>query len=255
MFIAFFHQHRRDANVVVFFDGVEVIGVHVSAVGNEKIPRDIPTLRCPAIVASAVMLFGVVLYPSRRPELHGYYWLHSIVRNSIKIASTSFIGLLALNLLVSTPAHAHCPLCTAGAGVVALGAAKLGVGPMSVGIFLGAFAVALGLWVARFLKKQYVPRQKMVLAILSFATTIFPLQVVLTDYSSVYLPFWGEFGKTLLINLFVVGGIIGGVLMLLSPYLSRKLALARDGEMYPFQGMVITLVLLGSAAVVIELSV
>jgi len=162
--------------------------------------------------------------------------------------------MLVLQLLPAT-AYAHCPLCTVGAGVVAFGAAKLGVGSMSVGIFLGAFAVALGLWVARLLKKQHIPRQKEALAIFSFATTILPLQSALADYTSVYLPFWGEYGKTLLINLFLVGGIIGGVLILLSPYLSRKLALARDGKMYPFQGMVITLVLLVSAAVVVELAV
>ncbi len=173
----------------------------------------------------------------------------------MNVLTLAIMGLLALQLLLPATAHAHCPLCTAGAGVVALGAAKLGVGPMSVGIFLGAFAVALGLWVARFLKKQYVPKQKALLAIFSFATTILPLQPVLADYTSVYLPFWGEYGKTILINLFLVGAIIGGVLILLSPFLSRKLALARGGTMYPFQGMVITLLLLVSAAVVIEFAV
>lgn len=173
----------------------------------------------------------------------------------MNVLTLAITGLLALQLLLPATAYAHCPLCTAGAGVVAFGAAKLGVGPMSVGIFLGAFAVALGLWVARLLKKQYVPKQKEVLAIFSFATTILPLQPVLADYTSVYLPFWGEYGKTILINLFLIGGIVGGVLMLLSPYLSRKLALARGGEMYPFQGMVITLLLLVSAAVVVELAV
>ncbi len=171
------------------------------------------------------------------------------------IGATLLAGLFALQLLLPATAHAHCPLCTAGAGVVALGAAKLGVGPMAVGILLGAFAVALGLWVARLLKKQYVPRQKAVLAIFSFATTIFPLQSALADYTSVYLPFWGEYGKTLVINLFIVGAIIGGVLILFSPYLSKKLALARGGAMYPFQGMVITLVLLVCAVVAIELVV
>ncbi len=173
----------------------------------------------------------------------------------MKLASTFFVGLPVLILLMSTPAHAHCPLCTAGAGVLALSAAKLGVGPMPIGIFLGAFAVALGLWVARLLKRQYLPRQKVLLAVFSFATTIFPLQAVLADNASVYLPFWGEYGKTFVINLFVVGAVVGGLLILSSPYLSRKLALARGGEMYPFQGMVITLVLLVSAAAVIGLVV
>lgn len=168
-------------------------------------------------------------------------------------ALSSFLGLPVLGLFAYAPAHAHCPLCTAGAGLAALGAAKLGVGSMSIGIFLGAFALALGLWIARFLKKQYLPGQKGMLAVLSFATTILPLQSVLADNTSLYLPFWGEYGKTFVINLFVAGAVVGGALILLSPYLSRKLALARGGEMYPFQGMVITLVLLVSAAAVIGL--
>lgn len=173
----------------------------------------------------------------------------------MKTISTSCVGLPVLSLLVSAPANAHCPLCTAGAGVAALGAAKLGMGPMPIGIFLGAFAVALGLWFAQLLKKQYLPRQKALLAIFSFVTTIIPLQAVLADNTSLYLPFWGEYGKTLVVNLFVVGAVVGGVLILLSPYLSRKLALARGGEMYPFQGMAITLVLLVSAAAIVGLAV
>ncbi|MDH3379721.1 MAG: hypothetical protein OEQ39_22585, partial [Gammaproteobacteria bacterium] len=76
----------------------------------------------------------------------------------------------------------------------------------------------------------------------------------LADYTSVYLPFWGEYGATFVINLFVVGATVGGVLILLSPYLSRKLALARGGKMFPFQGMAITLVVLITAAFVIELA-
>lgn len=168
----------------------------------------------------------------------------------MKMQTTSFFGLSALGLLVSAPAHAHCPLCTAGAGVAAFGASKLGMGPMSIGVFLGAFAVALGLWATRFLKKQYIPKQGSVLAVLSFATTIFPLQAALADNTSLYLPFWGEYGRTIVINLFLVGAIVGGVLILCSPYLSRKLALARGGKMYPFQGMAITLLLLISAAAV-----
>ena len=71
IFIAFLRQHRCDVSAVVFFDGMEVIAVHVSADGNKKIPRGTPALRCPAVVALPVMLFGLVLYSSHRPEWHG----------------------------------------------------------------------------------------------------------------------------------------------------------------------------------------
>ncbi len=164
-------------------------------------------------------------------------------------------ALTALTLLAPAAVYAHCPLCTAGAGVVAFGAAKLGIGATSVGVFLGAFAVALGLWLARLLKKRYLPRQKEALVILSFATTILPLEPVIADYTSLYIPFWGEYGKTLLINRFIVGSLIGGGLLLASPYLSKALALVRRGRMYPYQGMVITFMLLLSAAFVIEIAV
>ncbi|NIO42896.1 MAG: hypothetical protein GTO41_23715 [Burkholderiales bacterium] len=167
-------------------------------------------------------------------------------------ASISLAGFAALGLTVPTPAVAHCPLCTVAAGAAAFGAAKLGMGPISIGIFLGAFAVALGLWFARFLKKRYLPKQRALLAILSFATTILPLRVALAEYTYVYLPFWGEYGRTVLINLFLVGATIGGVLMLLSPELSRRLSRARGGKMYPFQGMAITLLLLASSASILE---
>jgi hypothetical protein len=175
------------------------------------------------------------------------------MRNRMKIAPVYFLGLPLFSLLASAPAHAHCPLCTAGAGVAALGAAKLGMSPMSIGIFLGAFAVALGLWFGRLLKKQYLPKQTALLAIFSFATTIFPLQAVLADNTSLYLPFWSEYGKTFVINLFVIGSVAGGALIILAPYLSSKLTLTRGGEVYPFQGMAITLALLVSGAAVIEL--
>ena len=66
-----------------------------------------------------------------------------------------------------------------------------------------------------------------------------------------YRQFNAPFTLALLTSVRLVGAIVGGVLILFSPYLSRKLALARGGQIYPFQGMVITLLLLVSAATVL----
>lgn len=79
------------------------------------------------------------------------------IRNSkgFGVKKSSYeIFLLAIALFSVTAAalpratFAHCPLCTIGAGAAAVGAAWLGVSYMVIGVFLGAFGLAIGLWTA-----------------------------------------------------------------------------------------------------------
>ncbi|MBI2484996.1 hypothetical protein HYW18_02520 [Candidatus Uhrbacteria bacterium] len=168
-------------------------------------------------------------------------------------------GLASVSLLAPLPALAHCPLCTAGAGLAALLAIKLGVSAMSVGVFIGAFAAAIGLWTHRLLKKSYIPAQAAILAILSFLFTILPLRIILAQYRSIYLSLSGPYGswlnRTYLIDIFVAGSIIGAVLLIAAPSISRWVSRKRGGKLWPFQGISITAFLLVSAAIIIELLV
>src|SRR3989338_2679944 len=169
------------------------------------------------------------------------------------------IGLaLFLAAFVPEAAKAHCPLCTAGAAGAAFIAAWLGVGAGAIGIWIGAFALAMGLWIARLIKKQYVPHQRAALGVLSFATTIFPLRPILSQYSSFSLYLSGDYGsllnRTYLVNLFILGSVIGGAIMVASPFVSTWVAKKR-GKTIPFQGIVLTFVLLLASSLIIEIAI
>ena len=165
-----------------------------------------------------------------------------ITKTKLVIIATGMGG-----LIFPTVALAHCPLCTAGAGIVALSAYWLGVNGLTIGVLLGAFAVALGLWIARLLKKKYIPQQNNVIGVFSWLTTILPLKMLLSDYTSIYINWGGSYGslfnRTYPINLFLVGGVIGGLLIYIAPSLSR-FTTERRGKTVPYQGMIITFTLL-----------
>ena len=163
-----------------------------------------------------------------------------------------------LNLVLITATHAHCPLCTVGAGAAALAASWLGVSSFSVGIFIGAFAVAIGLWMGKWLRKKidfvFIPY---LLAVVSFVTTVFPLKPLLFDNASFYLSLYGDYGtwlnRTYFLDKFLAGSVLGALLLLMGPFLSKALSKARKGALWPYQGMAITFGLLFAAALFFEI--
>lgn len=158
-----------------------------------------------------------------------------------------YLGILALSLIPAT-AKAHCPLCTAGAGVLAIGAAYLGINTAVVGVLIGAFALALALWVARIVKKQYIRYQKPILIVLVFLSTIIPLMPLIREYRSINLYLFGQYGslfnRTYMFNLFIIGVIIGAIIMYLMPFASAFVTRKRGGKTIPYQGIGLTFVLL-----------
>lgn len=167
--------------------------------------------------------------------------------------------ILASGIAVLKPVtvSAHCPLCVGGAGAAAGAAALLGVSYGAIGVFIGAFSVAMALWIPRLIKAQYIPHQSKVLSVLIYATTVGPLLPLFEDYSSIYLDLGGEYGtlmnQTHLINLFLVGAVIGTIIVLAAPYISSQLSRLRSGKLIRFQGLLITFTLLIIAAIGMQL--
>lgn len=164
---------------------------------------------------------------------------------------------LFLLFFILVPAvYAHCPLCTIGAAAAAGGAAYFGVSQIIIGIFTGAFAVSIGWWISRLIKKKYIPFQRAVLVLLSFATTIFPLLPLLTDMKPYYLSWFGDYGslfnRTYLVNMFMVGSIIGGIVVCFTPWLSEKISRMRKNRTIPFQGTALTLIILIIISLIIQ---
>lgn len=161
-------------------------------------------------------------------------------------------------ILSSAAAMAHCPLCTVGAATVAGGAVWIGVDKVVVGLFLGAFAASMGWWFSRLIKKQYVPFQKWLIILLSFITTIIPiLPVVGAAPYPIHISVAGSYGSLLnriyLLNLFLVGSILGAIIVSIAPWLSSSITRLRKEKTLPFQGSVLTLLLLVITGVVLQL--
>ncbi len=155
-------------------------------------------------------------------------------------------------------AFAHCPLCTAGAGLLAVLAASLGISSVIVGMMIGAFATALGMWIARIPKREYLPYQRPILTTLIFLSTVIPIMPLIRHYAPLYVSFWGEYGtlfhNTYTINLFLAGVPLGVIVIWIAPYISKFMTRARNGKQLPYQGLGITFTLLILISLVIQLS-
>src|SRR3989338_4357974 len=141
--------------------------------------------------------------------------------------------------------RAHCPLCTAGAAVAAGGAVWLGVERIVVGVFIGAFAVSTGWWFSRLIRRKVIPLQKWALIVLSFLLTVIPIMPLLGDKRPFYISLLGGYGTLLntvyIIDLFLVGAIIGGLIVCITPWVSKRISKAIGGKIFPFQGGILTL--------------
>jgi hypothetical protein len=156
--------------------------------------------------------------------------------------SKILLGLLILFLIKEV--SAHCPLCTIGAGAAAAGAVWLGISKVVIALFIGAFAMSMGMWFSNLPKKQYIHFQKTLIIIAVFLTTVLPLLPIFSAIGPLYLPFVGEYGKTYAFNYSLASSLFGGLIVFSSPSLSRTLTKLRKGKMFPFQGIIITLLTL-----------
>ncbi|PJA89888.1 MAG: hypothetical protein CO137_01850 [Candidatus Magasanikbacteria bacterium CG_4_9_14_3_um_filter_32_9] len=166
-----------------------------------------------------------------------------------------FIALLSFGF-IPVVAKAHCPLCTVGAGALAVGARYLGISTVIVGIFIGAFALALGYWISLIVKKQYVKYQKQIIIVLIFLFTVIPLIPLVKEYQSFNLFLFGDYGslmnRTYMYDRFIIGAIIGAIIMYISPEISAWIKKQRDGKVMPYQGMAVTFGLLALVSLIIQ---
>ncbi len=162
--------------------------------------------------------------------------------HKITFKISAILGVIFLPFI----SHAHCPLCTAGAGALAIVAASLGVPGIIIASLIGGFALALGLWVKRIIKKKYFHFQDHVVTWLIYLLTVLPLWPILKDYKALYIPSLGidKYAETIPVNIYLVGVIVGAIILSISPYLSKKFTGLIGKQLLPFQGIVITMILL-----------
>lgn len=155
-----------------------------------------------------------------------------------------FFALPVLAILLIDFISAHCPLCTVGAGAAAGAAVWLGVSKVVAALFIGAFAMSMGIWFSKIPKKEYILFQKIVIVAIIFLSTVLPLLPMFKVIGPLYIYFIGEYGNTYAINYSLASVIFGGLIVISSPTVSKRLTKLRKGRRIPFQGVVITLFLL-----------
>ncbi|MDP3957575.1 MAG: hypothetical protein Q8Q10_03690 [bacterium] len=163
-----------------------------------------------------------------------------------------FVSILLFLAVFPKIALAHCPLCVAATGGLALLAASLGLSSAVVGIVSGAFVLAMGLWFARLIKRKRVPFQDWLIALFVYLTTVLPLMPLAIEYKPLFVSFAGEYGTTYPINLFFFGALIGAAIILIAPPLSRLISRLTQKHI-AFQQMITIGVLLVLVATAIEI--
>ncbi len=160
-----------------------------------------------------------------------------------------------LPLFLVSKASAHCPLCTAGAGVAAGFASYLGIDFAVIGVLIGGFSWALGSWTAKWVRSRYgdkIRRQNFIVSSIIFLSIIVPGYMTMPEATPMTIWFIGEYGTTVAFNNFLIGAVTGGLIVYSTPALSKKISRIR-GETLPYQGMTLTLTLLILAAVIMQL--
>lgn len=158
-------------------------------------------------------------------------------------------------LLAIPSALAHCPLCTIGAAAAAGGAAYFGVDQAVIGLFIGAFAISIGSWTGRVIKRQFLRWQKEILMAASFLLTVIPILGLMDQVHALPVLLAGEYGgwlnRTYLLNSFLVGSVIGGAMVVVSPSLSAWVTGLRRKQI-AYQGIMITFALLVVWAAILQ---
>ncbi len=157
-----------------------------------------------------------------------------------------FIALGALVAALPRLAQAHCPLCVGAVAGAAATASFFGFNPAVVGVFIGAFGVVSGLWLARAVKHKFVPFQSALFTLLAFVLTVWP--AIYSSPAELFLPvhLLGSPGTVLntiyWVNYLLLGSILGGAVTLAAEAV-HFFVKQRHGVLVPFQGVLVTVAL------------
>ena len=130
----------------------------------------------------------------------------------------------------------------------------LGVNKVVVALFLWAFAMSMGMWFARIIKKKYIPLQNFLIVAIIFFTTVLPLMPLFKALGPLYLSFIGDYGTTYVFNYSLASSFLGGIIVLSTPSISKAITKKRNYKTFPFQGTLLTLALLIIVGILIQIS-
>jgi hypothetical protein len=143
------------------------------------------------------------------------------------------ILLIALILVFPGTALAHCPLCVVGAGAGLSISRFLGIDDAITGVWIAALLGASSLWMARLIKKEYIPQQEVIIYITTFALTLWSFYAFnLAD---------GHMGTLFGVTKITFGIIVGGVVFYLIEVLNALIKKIKGKVLFPYQPIVFSL--------------
>lgn len=165
----------------------------------------------------------------------------------IKKLFSFFLFLSFLGLIFTRSAEAFCPLCVVSTGA-GLGLFRwLGVDDTIVGLWLGGFIAALANWLNNSLKaKRKEARFQLPVIIGGLYLSLLLLAKELGFFSGHHNRLWG-------INKFVLGVIVGSLILFFSPWLDRWLKEKNGGRaVIKFQKIIVTVSLLAVFSLIFQ---
>lgn len=120
--------------------------------------------------------------------------------------------------------------------------AFLGISNAAVFLFVGAFAMFIGMWLVKFVEKKYVPFQKTLIITSVFVFLFLLLLPIFNSLGPIYFSFLGEYGTTFLFDYSLLSGLFGGLMIFLAPSASQKITKMRNGKNISFQIIILSVV-------------
>lgn len=156
--------------------------------------------------------------------------------------------------LAAQSVAAHCPLCAAATAGGVAATRLLGVDDAIVGTFIGGFAVSTGLWFSNWLSRKrngaVIPLQQAISVTASVALAI--LTLYLANLLGSTDPAYILFG----VDRLLVGTLAGTAVTVGAFALHKWIRNVRGGKsLMPFQGIVLTLLVLAVTAAIFYFSV
>lgn len=116
-----------------------------------------------------------------------------------------------------------------------------------VGVLVGAFGLALGIFIARVLPERYIPRQTQVFGLIAFLAIVVPFRYFVSGFNPVYIPI-SISGNLYLLEKFFLGAFLGGAVLIVAPLICRLLMSIGSSKESPLLDLVLSLGFLALAA-------
>ncbi len=164
------------------------------------------------------------------------------------------IAAAAATIMSSATALAHCPLCTAAVGTIAISLGFIGISYSVLGIFVGAFAASTGMMlfplarrISKRIGREYEPYIRTGMVAAAFLATVLPVSASMKHATLIPVYVAGEPGsllnRTYWANTVLLFSFVGLASLVASSWLHRRIK-ERVGILFPYQGIATTVAML-----------